>query len=175
MHINVRELLAKKTDVRLDGQVDIGHLFRDRNDGVRSGTVHADLNAGCAGDIVEVKGVLTVPVEFTCSRCLCSYCQRLSIPFREMFTQNADRLEGDNDELHLATSDKVDLTPYIEQSVHLGLPFVPLCSETCKGLNPTTGINRNIDPTDQDEPPIDPRLAALADFFGKQNSNDETR
>ena len=42
----------------------------------------------------------------------------------------------------------------------LAVPFAPLCMETCKGLCPQCGIDRNTASCNCD-PPIDPRLAAL--------------
>lgn len=44
----------------------------------------------------------------------------------------------------------------------LALPIKPLCAETCRGLCPECGVNRNQDPCDCGKERVDPRLAALA-------------
>jgi uncharacterized protein len=65
--------------------------------------------------------------------------------------------------------DIVDLTPYIEETVLLGLPYIPVCMTECKGLNPETGANLNVDPTALPEARIDPRLAVLQQWLDKKD------
>ena len=56
--------------------------------------------------------------------------------------------------------ERVDLEPLLREQFVLAVPFAPLCAETCKGLCPQCGIDRNT-ASCTCEPPIDPRLAAL--------------
>lgn len=56
--------------------------------------------------------------------------------------------------------DVIDLEPLLREQFVLAVPFAPLCAETCKGLCPQCGIDRNT-ATCTCEAPIDPRLAAL--------------
>jgi uncharacterized protein len=56
--------------------------------------------------------------------------------------------------------ERVDLEPLFREQFVLAVPFAPLCAETCKGLCPQCGIDRNT-ASCTCEPPIDPRLAAL--------------
>jgi uncharacterized protein len=56
--------------------------------------------------------------------------------------------------------ERVDLEPLLREQFVLAVPFAPLCAETCKGLCPQCGIDRNT-ASCTCEPPIDPRLAPL--------------
>ena len=56
--------------------------------------------------------------------------------------------------------ERVDLEPLLREQFVLAVPFAPLCAETCKGLCPQCGIDRNT-ASCSCQPPIDPRLAAL--------------
>jgi uncharacterized protein len=113
-----------------------------------------------------VSGTITMDVEQNCSRCLEPVKQSLDIPFQEAFTQSSKAAEED-DNLLLVTEDKIELKPYIEETVLLELPYIPLCDEDCKGLCPVCGTNRNVNPCACKQEKIDPRLAGLADFFDR--------
>jgi uncharacterized protein len=67
--------------------------------------------------------------------------------------------EGDLD-LFPFDGEKIDLEPLFREQFVLTVPYAPVCSETCKGLCPQCGIDRNTG-TCSCEKPIDPRLAAL--------------
>lgn len=56
--------------------------------------------------------------------------------------------------------ERVDLEPLLREQFVLAVPVAPLCAETCKGLCPQCGIDRNTGSCSC-APPIDPRLAAL--------------
>jgi uncharacterized protein len=56
--------------------------------------------------------------------------------------------------------ERIDLEPVFREQFVLAVPYAPLCMETCKGLCPQCGIDRNTASCNC-EPPIDPRLAAL--------------
>lgn len=172
MKMNIRDLVSKSGQVRFTEDLDIGGLFQGQGDVLRVDPLHVDVVAKADSGIVDVSGTLTLPVEFACSRCLSHYGQRLTIPFRERFTRDKDHSEevsDEEDDLFVIEEDIVDLTPFVEEGVHLGLPYIPLCMPECKGLNPETGANLNIDPAAVPEPRIDPRLAVLQQLFDKGN------
>jgi uncharacterized protein len=52
----------------------------------------------------------------------------------------------------------------VTEQLYLGLPLKPICSPDCRGLCPSCGANRNTDPCDCADEPIDPRLAPLLRF-----------
>lgn len=115
-------------------------------------------------------GQLTARLELVCSRCLTSFTETYVIPFDEQFklTDSTDLSpEEEEDDVTAVTEDLIDLQPYVEVALLLALPFAPLCSESCKGLCPTCGTNRNEQSCGCSNERIDPRLAGLQDFFKK--------
>jgi uncharacterized protein len=116
------------------------------------------------------KGYLTV----ACSRCVEPVRLNLDekllvtfLPAEEMpkddgeaqGEEGAEVPEGDLDVFPF-DGEKIDLEPLFREQFVLAVPYAPLCSETCKGLCPQCGIDRNSG-TCSCEKPIDPRLAAL--------------
>jgi len=166
MQINLRDLAAKKHQIRLNESVSMEHLLRER-EAIPAGPLQTDVTATALAGVAEVTGELQLPMEFVCSRCLSRYCQTLRIDFREAFTQNPDQAKDEEDEIHLVHDERVELQPYFEEAVILAVPYAPVCEDSCKGLNPETGENLNVYPAEQTTERIDPRLAALADYFNK--------
>lgn len=169
MLLNVRDWLAKKRQDQWKQSFPIERVFADRADRSGCGPVEAELQGSASAGLVDVSGLLNVRVEFVCSRCLSPFCREFAVPFRESFTRESERIDEERDDLHLVQDDEVDLQPYVEQSVLLAMPYVPVCKEDCLGLT-TAGINRNMNPEAVDEVPIDPRLAALADWFAQKKT-----
>jgi uncharacterized protein len=167
MLLNMKEVTTKGNPVHLAGRIDVADLLKGRKDVVSFSSAEADLQATALnGTTVEVSGTISMDVEQNCSRCLEPVKQSLDIPFQEAFTQSSKAAEED-DNLLLVTEDKIELKPYIEETVLLELPYIPLCDEDCKGLCPVCGTNRNVTPCACKQEKIDPRLAGLADFFDR--------
>lgn len=116
-----------------------------------TGSVEVTLKACREMDHYRVEGALAVPVQLTCSRCLCSFDKAVSSRFTIFFREGVAAQE-DEDELELAeqdlistsfSGDEIDLMPEIAEQVALEIPLKPLCSEACKGLCPTCGADLN--------------------------------
>jgi uncharacterized metal-binding protein YceD (DUF177 family) len=71
-----------------------------------------------------------------------------------------DEVSADELDVFGYHGDVLDLEPLLREQFVLAIPFAPLCAETCKGLCPQCGIDRN-SATCACEAPIDPRLAPL--------------
>ncbi|MCL6457120.1 MAG: DUF177 domain-containing protein [Gorillibacterium sp.] len=164
MHINIKNLVTKEQTAQLHESMDLSDLLGDRVDLVAFGTLEADLQVVSELGIVEVVGFLTLPVTLLCSRCLNQVQQTLTIRFRERFTKVATE-DNDDSDLHIVKEDPVDLKPFVEEAVWMALPYIPLCSEDCKGICPDCGVNRNEQDCSCKQEKLDPRLAGLADLF----------
>ncbi len=95
------------------------------------GPLTCRLNARIVTQEVLVRGHLSVPVAFVCTRCGDVFSVVVSESrFEELypFTDPCDRL---------------DLTCDLRDSIILAFPSFPVCSETCKGVCPQCGANRN--------------------------------
>jgi uncharacterized protein len=168
MIISIRDLASKAKAVHYSEKLNVTELLQGRQEVVSHGSLTLELDAQSAFGMTEVQGQLTLPVELICSRCLSATKQTLFIPFRELFTQKSELMPLDeSDNTHLVSEDKIELTPYVEETVSLALPYIPLCSTTCKGLCPECGKNRNVTSCDCKQEKLDPRFAGLADFFEK--------
>lgn len=136
----------------------------------------ADLDLYADGTHVFASGTFKGHLTVACSRCVgpvrLDLDEKLLVTFMppdEMPKDDADAAgqgeegaevsEGDLDVFPF-DGEKVDLEPLFREQFVLAVPYAPLCSETCKGLCPQCGIDRNTG-TCSCEKPIDPRLAAL--------------
>lgn len=166
MIINFRDLTAKGHEVHFRENLNVSELLKASREIVTHGLLEVDLYAKSVSGVTEVKGRLTLPLEMVCARCLDTTQQMLSFPFDEVFTQKSELIPKDEpNEIHLVSEDKLELTPYVEETVSLALPYIPLCNETCKGLCPVCGQNLNEHSCACKQEKQDPRLAGLADFF----------
>lgn len=120
-----------------------------------SGTVSVD------GDFIDVKLSVKTKLQMICSRCLDSYEKEIDIFIDE--TISKDEEEGHN--IIIIEDNVLDLKEVAENGIYLELPFKRLCSEDCKGLCQSCGVNLNETTCSCEDLDIDPRLAGLKDFF----------
>jgi uncharacterized protein len=137
----------------------------------------ADLELYADGAHAFAAGTFRGELTVACSRCINPVTLSIDealrvtfIPSHELPDEDAADAAPDADEgPEVAEEDldvfpfdgeRVDLEPLFREQFVLAVPFAPLCSETCKGLCPQCGIDRNT-ASCSCEPPIDPRLAAL--------------
>ncbi|MCE5168002.1 DUF177 domain-containing protein [Paenibacillus profundus] len=171
MEFQFRDVAVKGQETHVQSTFVADDIARNRNDVSISKPVDVDLTVKAEGDgRVGVHGQLTATLELVCSRCLSTFTETYVIPFDEQFklTDSTDLpAEGEEDDVISVTADLIDLQPYVEEALVINLPYAPLCVETCKGLCPTCGTNRNEQSCDCRNERIDPRLAGLQDFFKK--------
>jgi len=144
-------------------------LERDSDAG--SGVAELDLYAD--GTTVFVAGTFEGHVFVACSRCVgpvdIAILEKLRVTYLPSHELPADSEEGADEgpevtgedlDLFPYDGEVIDLEPLLREQFVLAVPFAPLCAETCKGLCPQCGIDRNT-ASCSCVPPIDPRLAAL--------------
>jgi len=137
-----------------------------------TGPVTVEINAGREMNHYRIDGVVRVPVQLECSRCLGSFAKsvvsRFTILFSENSGSNQDEDEVELEEKDLITAsfegDEIDLAPEIAEQVALEIPIKPLCSESCKGLCPVCGTDRNTGACSCTAEPKTSKFAALKDF-----------
>ncbi|HEX9418584.1 MAG TPA: DUF177 domain-containing protein [Methylomirabilota bacterium] len=127
------------------------------------------------GDVVFVHGRVQSRVPQVCSRCLEPYEAEVDANVETRLVpapaaRGEERELGRDDlETDVYDHDQIDLNALLETETTLGLPMKPLCSESCRGLCPTCGGNRNTTPC-ACAPAADPRwapLKGLADRLSK--------
>lgn len=107
---------------------------------------------------------VSTKVHSECVRCLRKMTAALRVDFQELFAYT--RTEADEYEVH---GDHVDLEPPLRDSVVLALPFQPVCSPDCPGLDPESGELLAVGETAASHVGTDPRWAALAEFTGQKD------
>ncbi|OAB43380.1 YceD family protein [Paenibacillus glacialis] len=169
MHFEFRKI------VKLDGpqhfleQVNVDRVIKGLADIVAAELVHADLEATYVGDnTVEVHGKLTGQVDMACSRCLTEVPKQLYIPFHEVFKlvkKQSEEIQDEDSDTIYVDDDMVDLIPFVEEAFLMHLPQISYCKASCKGLCQKCGSDLNESACNCDTKVVDPRLAALKDFF----------
>ncbi|EXX84643.1 hypothetical protein BG53_08380 [Paenibacillus darwinianus] len=170
MNIHMQELIAKGMTRSFHTSLDVAPLLKDRPDVLRSSPLAVALEARGEEGAVRVGGELSIELELACSRCLTPTTEKFVIPFHEFFRPASDNKEADEeeDEVIVVEGDSFDLLPFVEQAFLLYLPFAPLCGDACKGLCPQCGANLNEGECGCSRERLDPRMAALKDFFKQE-------
>ena len=142
--------------------------------------------AGRAGAVkgeYELEGKVSFTADLLCSRCLEPYPVASESPFHIRYAPRSaapsdEELEreitGEELELEFFTEPLVSLRELALEQVQLSLPMKPLCGETCAGLCPHCGANRNRGGCDCGEKAGDDRWSALRGFreqLVKKNEN----
>ncbi len=118
-----------------------------------TGFVQGDITAAHEYDHIRVSGRVSVPLSLSCSRCLVDYDSFVDVNFTVFFRKDTENQAVDGDDIELGEQDllssiyqgdEIDLTHEIEEQVAMEIPLKPLCSENCKGLCHSCGIDLNI-------------------------------
>jgi uncharacterized protein len=152
--------------LRIEGVVDFPRPFQD------AAWTLDDLSLTVEKDeeTVFVRGDLTARVPLQCGRCLEPYIVTVHPPVDARFvpspaTRGEERELGRDDlETDVYRNGLLDLTVLLETETTLALPMKPLCRESCQGLCPVCGGNRNVTACACEPRAPDPRWAALKDW-----------
>jgi len=93
-----------------------------------------------------IKIATDLGVNLQCDRCLDPFTRQLRVETRVIYTEDPSLdPEHEQEGLYLlpANDDTADLTEDVRQSILLGMPVKVLCKESCGGLCPQCGVNRN--------------------------------
>ena len=118
--------------------------------------------------VFRLEGRLEYDQTVSCSRCL----EPLVLPVESevrlrLVTALPAAAEGEieltEDELETVyvEGEEIDTLRLVREQLQLNIPMRSLCSESCQGLCPTCGANRNTKPCDCDQVDVDPRWEAL--------------
>ncbi len=112
---------------------------------------------------VVLTGSIAVPWEGECRRCLNPVTGTATVDVREVWETHP--VDGETWPLE---QDHIDVGPLLHDTALLALPLAPLCDADCIGpapeLYPAAVEGQGHDGDAADEPPRDPRWAALEGF-----------
>ncbi|MDQ1233608.1 uncharacterized protein QE450_001106 [Paenibacillus sp. SORGH_AS306] len=167
MQFQFRKLAQSDQPIEFHDTLDMSSILKEHSDVLSYTPLQVDVKAAQrVNEVVDVQGTLKLDLQMACVRCLKPVDLNLQFKIQEEFKhgEEPEDVAEDDDTLYVNT-DTVDLAPYMEQAAVLELPPGVLCSEDCKGLCPTCGVNLNEQDCGCDNTPIDPRMAGLKDFF----------
>jgi len=97
----------------------------------------------------EISAIISnaeVDVSFACNRCLKQFVETIRIPGseRQFLAGKPDKVDDLSDVFLIDMKDlTIDLNEMLRQEIILHFPFIPVCSDSCKGLCPVCGKDRN--------------------------------
>ncbi|PSL39796.1 uncharacterized protein CLV49_3445 [Labedella gwakjiensis] len=127
---------------------------------VKEGTqLHAEIRLESVHEGILVTAEIDTTADGECGRCLREMSQPVEVEFQELFAYS-----GSEASEYEVLNDHVDLEPLVRDAVVLSLPFQPVCTPDCPGLDPETGERMESRPDPESREASDPRWAALAEF-----------
>jgi len=142
--------------------------------------LHADgearLVSSALGEI-RIRGKLNAEMEAPCDRCVETALCSVDTPF-DLLYYPAEHLQGRaEEEIHEGDSDvayyegnRLELSDVLREVVLLAMPMQLVCSESCKGICPSCGQNRNVQPCACQAPAADDRWSKLKSFRSEISS-----
>jgi uncharacterized protein len=120
---------------------------------------------------VRLVGRVRTTLEMACGRCLEPFSIPVDSAFDLLFLPTAIEAEQGEHEIDdedvgvsFYKDDAIDLAEVMREQFFLALPMKPLCKESCQGLCPVCGINRNTGTCSCETTWVDPRMAPLSQF-----------
>jgi len=151
MFLNVKELELRK--IRFDETFEPGKIDFAEEDLEQSSPLHAtgvaELLEESDGQI-RIQGRYTVEMTAQCDRCLARARFPLDAGF-DLFYRPASELEEQEEvaidageaEIGFYEGQGLELEDILREQVLLALPMQKVCEESCKGICPVCGKNRN--------------------------------
>lgn len=134
-----------------------------------------------ANGAFTLNGSFTASPIVSCVRCL----EAFEVPIRDELeliflpqASNVATVEDDRalDDDELAVSfyqdDEIDLAHLVWEQIVLALPMKPVCRESCTGLCPSCGVNRNVTSCTCSVQAVDPRWQSLQTLLEPERAQD---
>lgn len=119
------------------------------------GALRLDLEGYRVGRRLLFRGRFAASIEVACAFCLERFAQGFDEPFQLLLepldetSESASEsiaLDPDDPEFGRYCGDELDFAPAVFEALALAWPLQPRCSESCGGLCPACGKNRNLEP-----------------------------
>lgn len=120
-----------------------------------------------SGSDLFFEGILNAEAEGVCARCLEEYRFELEKKFDFVLipgtlpTNKNRKLRRDEMDFSCYQGEEIDLSPFVYEQALLGFPLRTLCHDSCMGLCPECGVNRNITDCDCESSTGDLRMAVF--------------
>ncbi len=111
------------------------------------------------GGVFDFHAQAEADMVFQCARCLKEFTETVVFSIDERFSKE------DNEEYLKIEHNKADITDAVYMNLLLNLPQRVLCSEQCKGLCSSCGVDLNLSQCDCQKEEGDPRFAVLKNLL----------
>ncbi len=108
-------------------------------------TIKGELSAERSSNGYHIGGMLNIPFEQTCDRCLVRFHKLKNVEFKFWFTDENELLQDDSDDVLYFSrdDDEIDLKILLRELILLEEQMKNICSKDCKGLCSNCGNNLN--------------------------------
>lgn len=134
-------------------------------DALLEGDVLLDFAVANVGDVILLDGNVQAVFIRTCGRCTKEYKLTCIGEFKEKFYPAGTT--GIGAEEFVFSDDLIDITQVVREGLLLAEPIQSVCSEDCKGLCPTCGVDKNAGKCSCDAHEINPKFEALRQLLKK--------
>ncbi|MDQ2841890.1 MAG: DUF177 domain-containing protein [Acidobacteriota bacterium] len=177
MLISLQQL--QKRPVRFNVDIPAGEIEFDSKIS-QSSLIHAEGTAELLNHSlgeIRIEGKLNVTMAATCDRCLEAAAFPIESDFDLVYmpvgeaTGGEDEIDESAIEVGFYEGNGLVLNDILREVVLLALPMRLTCSETCKGICPVCGENRNQRDCGCQTAPADDRWSSLKDFRAQIGSH----
>jgi len=141
--------------------------------------IEGEVRLSRTGRSILARAHLTTAIEGYCSRCLTPIVAKIDVDIEEEALPSIDIDSGlpvnqaeEPDALRLDSHHELDLGEPIREAISLAEPISMLCRDNCRGLCLVCGVDlNNVTEHDHADDTVDPRLAALAEWSDRPDSN----
>lgn len=122
---------------------------------------------------VHMHGTLRGTERETCVRCLEPYSRPTEIDVEETFSEDVGREQDFYADVAPLVDRSIDLSDLVSQLLEVDEPLAAICSQSCLGICPICGANRNVVKCSCEARTVDARLAGLARLRDELEANDK--
>jgi len=119
---------------------------------------------------LEISGELHTNAALPCARCLKEVELPIDVQFAERFVagvswRNEEQHELSREDLDLGLAgEAIELNDLVKEEILLAVPGHVLCSESCKGICPACGVDKNSSDCNCENRQVDARWEKLKDL-----------
>lgn len=131
------------------------------------------------GEDVFLRGEVTAGLNLQCGRCLKDFSDTVTVNLELVYSPAEAQEVGEGHEPGIGeieagfyVGEEIDIGKILKEQVLLNLPMKPLCSDSCRGICPSCGIDLNEKTCECGDKFRDHRFQALGKLLKSERSRD---
>ena len=128
--LNNKEILIESNAINIDNVI---------------GRIECTVSCDKTSTGYRIYGNIVCNNKFSCDRCLIEYKKKINTSFNTILTNDSDIVRDKNTDVIMFTisDDFVDLSGILHDIIEIEKPIKRLCSDDCKGICPSCGLDLN--------------------------------